>query len=267
VFLHGWGLSGRTYRASLKRLLAQGLRVWAPALPGFDGSAALPGDAGLVDYAAWVDAFCAAVNIAEPVVLMGHSFGCGVAIQTAHGYPTRARALVLINSIVGSAWRHRGSLKQSIAERPLWDWGLHLPRDVLPIRQLRRVLPVIIEAAVPNAVRNPRAFWHAANVARYADLTDELDQLKQRRLPVVVLWGERDQIVTRASFDAMCAALGGPLSATVDGSHSWMLADPDGFGEVITNMLAIALDAQAHEHNPGAHALKTLSSRAAHDAA
>jgi hypothetical protein len=36
---------------------------------------------------------------------------------------------------------------------------------------------------------------------------------------------------------------------------------------VITNMLAIALDAQAHEHNPGAHALKTFSSRAAHDAA
>jgi pimeloyl-ACP methyl ester carboxylesterase len=267
VFLHGWGLSGRTYRAALKRLLARGLQVWAPALPGFGGSAALPDDATLADYAAWVDAFCAAVGITRPVVLMGHSFGGGVAIQTAHDFPARARALVLINSIGGSAWRPHGSMVQSLAERPLWDWGLHLPRDVLPLRQLRRVLPVIIGAAVPNALRNPRAFLHAANVARYADLTAELDELKTRRLPTVVLWGDRDEIVTRASFDAMCTALGGPLSVTVEGSHTWMLADPDGFGEVITNVLAIALGAQAEEHEPKAHELATLAPRRAHDAA
>jgi pimeloyl-ACP methyl ester carboxylesterase len=267
LFLHGWGLSGHTYRAALERLLARGLRVWAPALPGFDGSAALPDDAALEDYAAWVDAFCAEVGIHGSVVLMGHSFGGGVAIQTAHDFPARARALVLINSIGGSAWRHHGSVVQSLAERPLWDWGLHLPRDVLPLRQLRRVLPVIIEAAIPNAVRNPRAFWHAATICRYANLTDELDKLKARRLPVVVLWGNRDEIVTRASFDAMCAALGGPLSVTVDGSHSWMLADPDGFGEVITNMLAIALEAQAEERKPRARNLATLAPGPAHDAA
>ena len=267
VFLHGWGLSGHTYRAALERLLARGLRVWAPALPGFDGSAALSDDAALVDYAAWVDGFCAAVGITESVVLMGHSFGGGVAIQTAHDFEGRARALVLINSIGGSAWRSHGSIVQSLAERPLWDWGLHLPRDVLPLRQLRRVLPVIIDAAVPNAVRNPRAFWHAATVARRADLTGELDELKQRRLPVVVLWGDRDEIVTRASFDAMCTALGGPLSVTVAGSHSWMLADPDGFCEVITNMLAIALEAQAEERKPNAHNLATLASEPTHNAA
>jgi pimeloyl-ACP methyl ester carboxylesterase len=267
VFLHGWGLSGRTYRAALKRLLARDLQVWAPALPGFDGSAPLPDGIGLTDYAAWVDAFCAAVDITEPVVLMGHSFGGGVAIQTAHDFPARARALVLVNSIGGSAWRQHGSVVHSIAERPLWDWGLHLPRDVLPLRQLRRVLPVIIEAAVPNAMRNPRAFWQAANVARFADLTDELEELKRRRLPIVVLWGERDKIVTRASFDAMLAALGGPLSATVEGSHSWMLADPEGFGEVITNMLTIELEAQAEERGPAAHELATWRAHAGHDAA
>jgi len=267
VFLHGWGLSGHTYRAALKRLLARGLRVWAPALPGFDRSAALGDHATLGDYAAWVDAFCAAVGITESVVLMGHSFGGGVAIQTAHDFPERARALVLINSIGGSAWRTHGSVVQSLAERPLWDWGLHFPRDVLPLRQLRRVLPVIIDDAVPNAVRNPRAFWHTASVARHADLTDELDELKARRLPVVVLWGDRDEIVTRASFDAMCSALGGPLSATVDGSHSWMLADPDGFGEVITNMLAVALEARADESTPRPHELATLAPRPRHDAA
>jgi len=260
VFLHGWGLSGRTYRAALKRLLAQGLRVFAPALPGFDRTAALPGDGDLAGYAAWVDAFCDAVGLTEPAVLMGHSFGGGVAIQTAHDFAARVRGLVLVNSIGGSAWRRQGSIVQSVSERPLWDWGLHFPQDVMPVRQMRRVLPVILEAAIPNAMLHPRAFWHAAGVARSADLTEELQELKARRLPVVVLWGENDELVTRASYDAMLEALGDPLSITVGGTHSWMIADPDAFGEVITNILPIAMGARAVEHTPGPHEhdLKTL---------
>lgn len=246
VFLHGWGLSGRTYKAALKRLLAQGFRVWAPALPGFDGSRALGEGAGdMAQYAAWVNEFLTAVGVAEPVVMMGHSFGGGIAIQTAHDWPERVRGLVLINSIGGSAWRHDGSVVKSVAQRPLWDWGLHFPSDVLPLRQLRRVLPVILEAAVPNALRDPRNFWHAATIARYADLTGELQELKARRLPVVVLWGSRDELVTRASFDALCEHLGDPMAVTVEGSHSWLLADPDQFGEVITNVIPVALAATA----------------------
>jgi len=61
---------------------------------------------------------------------------------------------------------------------------------------------------------------------------------------VVVLWGQRDELVTRASFDALCENLGNPLSVTVDGSHSWMLADPDRFGEVITNVISVAMNAR-----------------------
>ena len=53
--------------------------------PGFDGSSALASGAGdLADYARWVDEFLDAVGVTEPVVMMGHSFGGGVAIQTAH---------------------------------------------------------------------------------------------------------------------------------------------------------------------------------------
>ena len=134
---------------------------------------------------------------------------------------------------------------KSIAQRPLWDWGLHFPKDVLPLRQVRRVLPVILEAAVPNTLRDPRAFWHAATITRYADLTMSSRGSRLGGSPVVVLWGERDELVTRASLDAMCESLGDPLSVTVDGSHSWLLADPDKFGEVITNVALVAMSARA----------------------
>jgi hypothetical protein len=55
----------------------------------------------------------------------------------------------------------------------------------------------------------------------------------------VVLWGQRDQLITRDSFEDMCRALGDPDVVTVPGTHSWMLADPDAFGEVMTNVLDI----------------------------
>jgi hypothetical protein len=53
------------------------------------------------------------------------------------------------------------------------------------------------------------------------------------------VWGQRDRLITRESFDAMCTALGQPTMFTVPGSHSWMLADPDAFGEIMTNVLEL----------------------------
>ena len=166
---------------SAERLVDAGMWVYAPALPGF-GSADLPGDdRDLPGYARWVDEFMEAVGPDEPVTLVGHSFGGGVAIQTAYDWPDRVARLVIINSIGGSAWSH-GGVVRSIRERPLWDWGLHMQADVLPLRQITRVLPVIAADAVPNILRHPGAIVRVARLARLADLTGELEELKRRRL-------------------------------------------------------------------------------------
>jgi pimeloyl-ACP methyl ester carboxylesterase len=241
VFLHGWALTHHTYRRALRRLVDQGLRVYAPALPGLGGTAELPKeDRSLAGYAQWLDRFMATVGIDGPATLVGHSFGGGVAIQTAHDWPARVARLILVNSIGGSAWSTSGGVIRSMRERPLWDWGLHLPRDLLPGRQLTRVVPVIVGDAVPNLLRNPRAVWRVADLARNADLTSQLEELKRRRLPVVILWGQRDSVLPRASVDSLRAALGDPMLITVPGSHNWLLADPDGFGEVMTNVIGAA---------------------------
>jgi len=240
LFLHGWGLDHKAYKRALSRLVRAGLHVYAPALPGFGGTAALRGPpASLSGYGDWVASFLEAVGVEDPVLVMGHSFGGGVGISLAHDHPRRVRALVLINSVGGSAWAHSGSSIRSMAERPLWDWGIHFPADLFPARQVHRVLPVIVSEVVGNLIRDPRSFWRAAGIARRADLMDELDTLRRRRLPVVVLWGQRDQLITRDSFEDMCRALGNPEIMTVPGTHSWMLADPDAFGEVMTNVLDV----------------------------
>jgi len=246
VFLHGWGLDHRVYKRALSRLVAAGVRVIAPALPGFGGTAALAEDAWtLSGFGSWLAEFLDALEITEPAVVIGHSFGGGVAIVFAHDHPDRVRGLVLINSIGASAWARRGLTPRTMAQRPLWDWGLHFPGDLWPLGQARRVLPVILAEALPNLVREPRAFWRVAGLARDAQLTDELEELKRRNLPVVVLWGSRDKLITRAAFEEMCRVLGQPHAVTVEGSHAWLIADPDTFGEVMTNVVDIAARARA----------------------
>ncbi len=239
VFLHGWGLDHFVYKRPLSRLIAAGHRVIAPALPGFAGTARLPHpNETLTGYGDWVISFLDSIGVREPVVLLGHSFGGGVAIVTAHGHQDRVRGLVLINSIGGSAWKHRGALR-SITERPIWDWGIHLPADMLPQRQLRRVIPVIVGEAVGNVFRDPLGVWRTAALARSADLTPFLEDLKLRQIPIAVLWGKSDGIVTKESFESMCEALERANVVTVEGGHSWLIGDPDNFGEIMTNVVGI----------------------------
>jgi len=239
VLLHGWALAQHTYRDVIETIAAQGCQVIAPAMPGFGGTADLPGDSfSLGGYAQWVADLLDSLDIEEAAVVVGHSFGGGVAVRLAHDFRSRVRSLVLVNSVGGSSWRSGRGLR-SIAERPLWDWGLHFPSDVWPIRQATRVLPVVAEDFLPNLIRNPRAIVKVANLARRADVRSELESLRDSGMSISIIWGTRDGIIPRESFEALCIA-SGVEGTVVEGSHSWLLADPKKFGEVITNDVRVA---------------------------
>lgn len=238
LFLHGWALSDRTYRRSLRRLSHRGYRVVAPALPGFGGTPPLPEDGfGLAGYADWVAGFADAAGITGPVTVVGHSFGGAVALKTAHAHPRLVAQLVLVNSIGGSTWTQRGETSRTMAERPIWDWGLHLTSHAFSVRGLMRVVPVVVADAVPNAIRHPATMWRVGGLAREANLVAELEDLKRRRLPVVILWGREDTVVPWACAESLIAALHDPHVVTVPGDHSWLIDNPEHFAETLTNVL------------------------------
>ena len=229
VFLHGWGLAERSYRRALKRLIMQGCRVYAPALPGFGGTADLPSGArSLVDYAAWVDAFLTAVGIEGSALVVGHSFGGGVATRLAYDFPARVRYLVLLNS-VGAPPERRDPFRALV----------RAVREPLPIGEGVTVLRAAAQDLVPNLLRHPRTMIEIGMLARRADLSFELVELAKRDLPVLVLWGENDRVLPVGAFEALCNAIGSD-GTVVHGNHSWVLADPDTFGEVMANVVEIA---------------------------
>lgn len=246
VFLHGWAMGDRAYKRALRRLTARGCQVFVPGLPGFAGTADLPADQRTLEgYAAWVDAFMTAVEIDEPALVIGHSFGGGVGIVLAHDHADRVRYLTLVNSIGGAAWGTRAS--RALAERPVWDWASHFTREVLPLPQGVEMLRSMRDDLVRNVVRNPLALLRVADLARRADLTAELEALRRRGLPVLALTSASDGVIPLPAFEALCEAVGAEAKV-VPGRHSWLLADPDTFGEVLANVV----ETQVHEHRRNA---------------
>lgn len=237
VLVHGWALGQRSFRPAMQRLAALGHRVFAPSLPGFGGTPGLARRSFSLDgYAAWLVGFLDAMDLTGPVVVVGHSFGGAVSIRLASDAADRVRSLVLVNAVGGAAWRTRGKHERTLADRPLWDWGLSFPTELLPLRAVPRVVPTVISDAVPNLVRNPWGAWRVAELTRGIDLGPELRALRASGLPVTVVWGRSDRIVPRASFEAMCEALG-TEGIEVDGTHAWLIAEPDAFATVVAEVI------------------------------
>lgn len=254
VFLHGWGLSARSYAHTFPLIAATGSRVLAPALPGFGRSDPLDGTYTFPRLAAWVLELLDTLDLREEVTLIGHSFGGATATATAWADPDRFRSLVLVNSVGGSVWKTSRKGERTLADRPLWDWGLRMPGEFRR-RDYRRVLPVVVRDLVGNALSNPGAMRRAADLARTADLREELAMLAEGGLPVSILWGSEDEVVPEATFLAMCDAAGAPGDIIPDAGHSWLIADPEGFGELVTNSLAV--QQTLAERTRGSHELPT----------
>jgi pimeloyl-ACP methyl ester carboxylesterase len=241
IFLHGWGITGRVYARVLPVLAATGAHVIAPALPGFGRSEELPGQLTWEKLAHWVEDLLEHLVGDEPTAMVGHSLGGGVATMAAWHHPERVRSLTLVNSVGGSTWH----TDRSLAERPLWDWGLHLPAEWAR-REYRRVLPVVARDLFGNLLRNPRNLVRAGRLAAEADMRAELGDLRDRGVPVTILWGDQDRVLPEAAFLSLAEAAGCSTDI-VPGRHSWLIADPEGFGEVITNSLAVHAMVQDHE--------------------
>ena len=232
VFLHGWALGSRAYKRAIRRLTSRGCRVFAPALPSFGGTADLPsGEMNIGGYADWVGSFMSEVGIEEPALVIGHSFGGGVAIKLARSHPALVRYLVLLNAVGGVD-----------ARRP-WEWAMGFGREFWPPADTLELMLAMRADLVPNLFRNPLGLARAGVLAQRADLRLELAELNKSGVPVLALTGDRDTVIPRSAFEAVCNTVGADRRV-VSGGHAWLLVDPDSFGEV----LASTIDVQVAEH-------------------
>jgi pimeloyl-ACP methyl ester carboxylesterase len=240
LFCHGWGLRPNAYARPIAAMAAAGCRVVAPSLPGFGGTPELPDDERtFAGYGAWVGRFLDAVGVDDLALVAGHSMGGGVSTAFVHDHPGRVASLLLVNAIGSPTWALFPNEIRTMVQRPFWDWGRHFGSDLLHSPRTLRLLPTLLEDFIPNLVRNPLGMVRTGEFIRKADLVAEVREIAARGIPVSVAWSDRDGLVPRSAFDDLRRAAG-VEGVVVEGSHAWLIAEPDIFGELAISALVDA---------------------------
>ncbi len=232
VFLHGWGMTPRVYARAVTPLTRAGIRVVAPALPGFGGSDGPPlRRLNLDEYADRVATFLDAIGLDKPAFVMGHSLGGGIGIRLASRHPALVRSLTLVNSI-GGAPGGRGGM----VERPWLGWAIGALGEVHPRALTPRMVYGVVRDVVPNLARRPVTAALTAYVALTADLADDARRLVDDGLPVLFVWGDSDRLITPGAFAEIENVM---PPEVVAGRHGWLLTEPDSFATLLHDALVV----------------------------
>lgn len=206
VLLHGIGRSLEDWSETLPALAARG-RVYVPDLIGFGLSDKPDVPYTLAGLARFVHHYLAAVGETRPVTLIGHSLGGAVAQQFAVMYPAQVRRLVLVGS---AGFGPQVTLALRLVTVPGLGERLMVPRPGSSARLVRSLFHDP-QFATPERRRHAqmlaehpghaRTFlgvarflgsWRGVHAGWRGALTRPL---AERRLPTLIVWGERDRVL------------------------------------------------------------------------
>ena len=248
VFVHGVSSYAHRWLHNVEAFASAGYRGYAIDLPGH-GFATKDGafDHSVPGYAAFLESFLDGIGTG-PAVLVGSSLGGHIVGALACREPERVRSLVMAGSLgiveVGADVRHM--IANAI-----------LKTDADGIRQkLTRAHAdpsLVTDAWVDEEVRinnSPGARETFERLAGYfsTKLDDDcvgadLASLS-RRIPILLVWGERDRSVGLEVAEAAHRRLAGSRLAVIRGTgHAPYFERPDTFNGVVEDFLSGALDA------------------------
>jgi pimeloyl-ACP methyl ester carboxylesterase len=247
VLLHGLAERWQVFERLLP-LFAAELRTVAIDLPGFGGSAPLRGggfDLGAV--CERVEAVVTELGLEHPAML-GHSLGGGVAVRFAAARPGALRSLTLV---APAGLIATGAIRPSWRHPRMHTLGRTLLRAAIPAiassRRLRertfaRVVgrPSRLDAALARELLLGAAQGRSTPAAGieivYAGLRDRLDAL---RLPALVIWGERDRVVSPRFAEPLRDALpDGRLLMLPEAGHVPMCEQPEEVAAAVLELLS-----------------------------
>ncbi len=240
LFVHGSFATARWWELVMA-LLPAGYRAIAPDLRGCGQSQ--PADS-LEDYAVpaqAADLWALADALAlDEVHLVGHSYGAAVALQMTLDRPGPVRTLTLLDPPsaygVETPVEALEYLDQMRADRELLARAL---ASTMPARPPDAFFQSLVEDACRQS---PAAFTGPAHALARWQVAHRLAGL---RLPVLLVWGELDIIVDRASVIEMLLSIPGAnhLEVLRGVGHSAHVEAPATFTQVLLRFISEDLDA------------------------
>lgn len=236
ILLHGSFATSRWWQPVLSLLPGDHFTCYAPDLPGCGGSDRPedPASYGVESLAAALSGWIEGVGLGN-AHLVGHSLGAAVALSVALRSPGRLRSLTLVStpSPQGTATPPEGYalLAQMRHDRGLLAQAL---ASIMPAHPPNPFFQQLVDDAQGQA---PAAFVAGAlALARWQVAREDLLQL---RLPVLLVWGDRDQVVEREVQTRLLLSIPGANNLEVlrGCGHTPMLERPEAFTQVLLNFI------------------------------
>ena len=225
VCVHGAGGSHLNWPAEMRRL--PGASVYALDLPGH-GRSTGAGRRTIGEYVAVLVSFLDTLGLADAVIV-GHSMGGAVALETALSHPERVRGLVLIGS--GARLQVAPAILQGILEDfegmvklfGEWVYGPDVPDDLK--RQGQQLM----------AETSPKAMYGDFLAC---DAFDVMAQLGEIHAPTLVITGTLDRLtpVKYATFVAQNIS-GAQLVLVENAGHMVMVERPRKVSEAVARFV------------------------------
>jgi pimeloyl-ACP methyl ester carboxylesterase len=243
VLVHGFTAEGILYAQSLSRLVGLGFKVVAVDVAGHGATAGLPTGGGeLSNYADLLGRVLDRLGIPR-AVLVGHSLGGRLVVQLAARQPARALSLVLIDAAVGETWDRLVRVARVVPPL-LLGVGASLALDALTTLPLWRdpgqavkLGRLVAPTVVGHALRPWRMVGPAVSLLRSGASRPLVEALADRRVPVVVIHGDRDVVVPYPTARDTAREAGGWLVTVRGGTHSWLLKDPETLPAIVADLL------------------------------
>jgi len=193
VFLHGWGArtDGRCgIDGVIAALVEHGFYVVAPEHPGLNRS---DPPRELWSYGEYADAL---QKLLEPLalkkpIIMGQSFGGGIASSYAERYGSNIRSLVLIDAVVSGR-----PVNFAMRMKHRWDNFAYnaLASPSFPPSLKKRIVRLYL--GVTSDMIDEKRVAHGAQmmlIDKHKDLEDPLDvDYRALPFPLILVWGDKD---------------------------------------------------------------------------
>jgi pimeloyl-ACP methyl ester carboxylesterase len=231
VLLHGLGDSWHSWELVLAHLPAV-FRVYAVTMRGHGWSDKPASGYTTAEFATDVRQFLEALDL-RGVTLVGHSLGSFVAQRVAATARDRLSKLVLVGSAPGRVeTATRDAMREAFASLtdpidPLFA------RDFQASTVARPVDAAFFETMCGEVRRVPAAAYREI-VGRLGE-GDPRDVLAAISVPTLLVWGDKDAMMSRADQDGLVAQIkGARLSVYTDTGHAPHWEEPERFARELT---------------------------------
>ena len=181
ILLHGWG-QNKEMMEKIEEHLASRFSVYNLDFPGFGESDLPPVSWGVPDYEEFLEDFIEKNDIHNPI-LIGHSFGCRVAIRYAALHPVKK---MVLTGAAGIKPKQTTTQKMKVMTYKAGKWFLKVTGNEEKLRELQN-------RSGSEDYRNAQGVMRETFVKVVND--DVKDLLKDVTCPVLLVWGEYDDAV------------------------------------------------------------------------